>query len=38
MLIVGSALKGYAIQASNGRIGTVKILLFDDMSWRSAGC
>jgi hypothetical protein len=34
MLIVGSALRGYAIQASDGRIGTVKTLLFDDISWK----
>jgi len=34
MLIVGSALKGYAIQASDGQIGTVKTLLFDDTTWK----
>jgi hypothetical protein len=34
MLIVGSALKGYAIEASDGRIGTVKTLLFDDTTWK----
>ena len=35
MLIVGSALKGYAIEASDGRIGTVKTLLFDDTTWKT---
>jgi hypothetical protein len=34
MLIVGSALKGYAIEASDGRIGTVKTFLFDDATWK----
>jgi sporulation protein YlmC with PRC-barrel domain len=34
MLIAGSALKGYAIEASDGRIGTVKTLLFDDTTWK----
>ena len=34
MLIVGSALKGYAIEASDGRIGTVKTFLFDDTTWK----
>ena len=34
MLIVGSALKGYAIEASDGRIGTVKTFLFDDRTWK----
>lgn len=34
MLQVGSALKGYAIEASDGVIGTVSDLLFDDRTWR----
>jgi hypothetical protein len=34
MLIVGSALKGYAIEASDGGIGTVETLLFDDKTWK----
>jgi hypothetical protein len=34
MLIVGSALKGYALAASDGRIGTVKTFLFDDTTWQ----
>ena len=34
MLIVGSALKGYAVEASDGRIGTVKTFLFDDTTWK----
>ena len=34
MLIVGSALKGYAIEASDGHIGTVKTFLFDDRTWK----
>jgi hypothetical protein len=34
MLIVGSALKGYAIEATDGRIGTVKTFLFDDTTWK----
>jgi len=34
MLFVGSALKGYAIEASDGRIGTVSDLLFDDRTWK----
>ena len=34
MLIAGSALKGYAIEASDGRIGTVKTFLFDDTTWK----
>eukprot|EP01037_Dinobryon_pediforme_P004307 gene4307-4357_t len=33
MLVVEAALKGYAIQASDGRMGTVKTFLFDDRSW-----
>ena len=34
MLLVGSALKGYAIAASDGRIGTVSDFLFDDRTWK----
>jgi hypothetical protein len=34
MMQVISALKGYAIEASDGRIGTVADFLFDDASWR----
>jgi hypothetical protein len=35
MLIVESALKGYAIAASDRRIGTVKTFLFDDRTWKT---
>jgi hypothetical protein len=34
MLQVISALKGFAIEASDGRIGTVVDFLFDDTSWK----
>jgi hypothetical protein len=34
MLQVGSALQGYAIEASDGRIGTVSDFLFDDRTWK----
>lgn len=34
MLWNSSAIKGYAIAASDGRIGTVSDFLFDDASWR----
>jgi hypothetical protein len=34
MILVGSALKGFAIEASDGRIGTVSDFLFDDQSWQ----
>jgi hypothetical protein len=34
MLMAGSALEGYAIEAMDGRIGTVKDVLFDDQIWR----
>ena len=34
MLLAVSALKGYAILASDGRIGSVSDVLFDDESWR----
>jgi len=33
MLKLGSALKGYAIDASDGEIGTVADFLFDDRTW-----
>jgi sporulation protein YlmC with PRC-barrel domain len=34
MLLVASALKGYAIEASDGRLGTVSDFLFDDKTWK----
>jgi hypothetical protein len=34
MMLVGSALKGFAIEASDGKIGTVSDFLFDDKTWR----
>ena len=34
MLLAGSALKDYAIAASDGRIGTCSDLLFDDATWK----
>jgi sporulation protein YlmC with PRC-barrel domain len=34
MLQVASALKGYAIEATDGRIGTVSDFLFDDKTWK----
>lgn len=34
MLIAGSALKGYTIDATDSRIGTVKTFLFDDTTWK----
>ena len=34
MLLVVSVLKGYAIDASDGRIGTVSDFLFDDQTWK----
>lgn len=34
MLRAGSALTGYAIEASDGQIGTVSDFLFDDESWK----
>ncbi len=34
MLIVGSALRGHAIEARDGRIGTAKTFLSDDMNWK----
>ncbi len=33
MLRNASAIKGYAIAANNGRLGTVSDFLFDDASW-----
>lgn len=34
MLLITSALKGYAIEASDGRLGTVSDFLFDDKTWK----
>lgn len=34
MLLIVSALKGYAVEASDGRIGTVSDFLFDDRTWK----
>lgn len=34
MLLAGSALKGYAIEASDGRMGKVSDVLFDDTTWK----
>ena len=34
MLLAISALKGYAIEATDGRIGEVSDLLFDDQTWK----
>jgi len=34
MLLVAAALKGYAIEASDGKIGTVGDLLFEDTTWQ----
>jgi len=34
MLVVGSAVKGYTIEANDGPIGTVKTFLFDDQTWK----
>jgi sporulation protein YlmC with PRC-barrel domain len=34
MLLAISALKGYAIEASDGKIGTVSDFLFDDRTWK----
>jgi hypothetical protein len=33
MLMAGSALKGFAIEAKDGCIGTVKDVLFDEKTW-----
>jgi hypothetical protein len=34
MMLVGSALKGFGIKASDGEIGTVSDFLFDDRTWK----
>jgi sporulation protein YlmC with PRC-barrel domain len=34
MMLAVSALKGYSIAATDGRIGTVSYVLFDDRTWR----
>ncbi len=34
MLLLGSAVKGYAIEAKDGEIGSVSDLLFDDETWK----
>lgn len=34
MLLAASALKGYAVQATDGRMGSVDDILFDDQSWK----
>lgn len=34
MMFAASALKGYAIEATDGRLGTVDDLLFDDHTWK----
>ena len=34
MMLAVSALKGYSIAATDGRIGTVSDVLFDDRTWR----
>lgn len=34
MILAGSALKGFAIEATDGRIGTVSDFLFDDTTWK----
>ena len=34
MMFTASSMKGYAIQATDGLIGTVRDLLFDDRSWK----
>jgi hypothetical protein len=34
MMLVGSALKSFGIQASDGEIGTVGDFLFDDRTWK----
>ena len=35
MMLVGSALKGFAIEASDGKIGAVSDFLFDDKTWKT---
>jgi uncharacterized protein YrrD len=34
MMLAVSALKGFAIEARDGKIGTVSDFLFDDRSWK----
>ena len=34
MLFVESTLKGYTVEASDGKIGVVRDFLFDDQSWK----
>ena len=34
MILVGSALKGFVVEASDGKIGTVSDFLFDDKTWK----
>lgn len=34
MILAGSALKGFAVEASDGRFGTVSDFLFDDTTWK----
>ena len=34
MLLAGSALKGFALEATNGKLGTVSDFLFSDETWR----
>lgn len=34
MMLVGSALKKFSVEASDGRIGTVSDFLFDDTTWK----
>jgi sporulation protein YlmC with PRC-barrel domain len=34
MILVGSALKGYTVEANDGKIGTVSDFLFDDKTWK----
>jgi hypothetical protein len=34
MLIAGSAFKGYAIEGTDGPLGTVRTFLFDDTTWK----
>lgn len=34
MMLVGSALKGFGIQGSDGEIGTVSDFLIDDRTWK----
>ncbi len=37
MMLVGSSLKGYAIEASDGGLRTVSDFLFDDRTWKIVG-